>query len=434
MIALLATCLLGCAAPRQEPPPPNVLVILLDDVGHPERQRLTFMDALAAQGYEFTRAYCPGPVCATTRLAMQTGMWPRRLSVGELELNPHVNAGQERIPFAVRFLPELLAPTHDAMLFGKWHGGRALLFGEMNQVTSGPYCQGWGWRAGVPAGPLQAGGTGHYNWYRVENGDGFLSVEYTTDAIVSEFNAWLGAQTGPWLAWFAPNAPHSPYDPAPGHLDLSDRENYEGAIDYLNQQILAILAALPENTIVVATCDNGTPPDVPAPGYLPGSCKFTLQECGIRVPLVMAGPGIQHGVSDRMVSLLDLPATVAELLGVKIRRGFEDSRSFADTLGPWLGGAPRDFVFAERYSASVDLQTVVERQTETRFLNMQEVMATRWKLRREDADGSGPLPSVDLYFELISDPMELAPVPFTAIPSGVRTRLLAELASLPPRQ
>lgn len=440
MIAALALAALLGGRGGGQAPPPNVLVVVLDDVGLPERPLLLSINALAARGVEFTRAYATCSVCSPTRLALQTGMYSRRLSVGDLELNAHLmNNSQERIPLRVRFLPDLFDRTHDACGFGKWHLGRAPLKGEMNQSTSGPFCQGWDWRAGIltgigSAGTPGAGGTSHYDWPRFEQGDLFMSTEYTTDAVVESFHDWLQEQDGPWLAWFAPFAPHRPFDPPPGRDNGTPRENFEHTLTYLDERLSAIFEAVPEDTVIIVTSDNGTNPDIPAPGYAVGSCKVTMQECGIRVPLVMAGPGIlPQPPSHRLVSLVDVPATLAELLGSPIERGFVDSRSFANALDPTLLGTPgRPYVFAERYTPAVDLQALVEDVTSTRFLATGEVAPTQWKLRREDPDGAGPLPPVDLIFELLSDPMETSPR--QDVPAGVRARLLDELAELPPRE
>ena len=83
------------------------------------------------------------------------------------------------------------------------------------------------------------------------------------------------------------------------------------------------------------------------------------------------------------MSCVDIPATMAELAGVEIQKGFDDSHSFADELGAWAGAPERSFVFTERYSATYDDEAVIEKT---------------WKLRRVDPDGTGPLPAVDSFY------------------------------------
>ncbi|MFN9379968.1 MAG: sulfatase-like hydrolase/transferase, partial [Bacteroidota bacterium] len=64
---------------------PNFLVIILDDLndwieplkGHP--QTLTpNLNKLASQGIVFSQAYCQAPICAPSRAALFSGMYPSR--------------------------------------------------------------------------------------------------------------------------------------------------------------------------------------------------------------------------------------------------------------------------------------------------------------------------------------------------------------------
>src|SRR5688572_16680130 len=62
-------------------PRPNVLFIAVDDLndwlgclgGHPQAKTPN-MDALAARGVNFARAYCASPVCNPSRTALMTGL------------------------------------------------------------------------------------------------------------------------------------------------------------------------------------------------------------------------------------------------------------------------------------------------------------------------------------------------------------------------
>jgi arylsulfatase A-like enzyme len=71
--------------PASQAPPnrPNVLFIAVDDLndwtgflkGHPQT-RTPNLDALAARGMVFTRAYCAAPACNPSRVAILTGVMP----------------------------------------------------------------------------------------------------------------------------------------------------------------------------------------------------------------------------------------------------------------------------------------------------------------------------------------------------------------------
>jgi arylsulfatase A-like enzyme len=93
------------------------------------------------------------------------------------------------------------------------------------------------------------------------------------------------------------------------------------------------------NTYVVFMSDNGAPggprnADNNRP--LKGG-KGTLYEGGVRVPLIIAGPGIEPGYSPRAVSGTDLFATFASWAGV----AFESQES--EDLAPLLEGKPGQF-------------------------------------------------------------------------------------------
>src|SRR5688572_28303740 len=81
---------IGRAAPTTQPTRPNVVLIVADDLGYGDiscyRQDpanvdspvfTPHIDALAAQGVKFTRAYAM-PMCSPSRAALLTGRFPQR--------------------------------------------------------------------------------------------------------------------------------------------------------------------------------------------------------------------------------------------------------------------------------------------------------------------------------------------------------------------
>ena len=71
------------AAPR----PPNLVLILIDDLGATDLGcygssffRTPHLDRMAAEGMRFTQAYACGPVCSPTRASLMTGQHPARLN------------------------------------------------------------------------------------------------------------------------------------------------------------------------------------------------------------------------------------------------------------------------------------------------------------------------------------------------------------------
>ena len=434
MIALLLPLLLQLPAPA---PMRNVLVIVGDDIGWTERSRLTALDVLAANGVTFNRAYS-WPVCSPTRHAALYGRYPRRAGIGDV-ISAHcddscLSPAPDRLNVS---LAEALKPTHRTALFGKWHLGRAAVANGVDLLAvteSGPFVSGFDvWRAGNPNSIAQGPGSdGYWDWYRVDDEQVFEShTTYATDAQLGAWRDWWKNTAPRRFAWLGFSAAHAPYDAPPGSTFFSyppTRNKYLAVVDYLDGAISSLLSDVDlTDTYVVYFSDNGTPNDV-APSGLPGNhWKGTTFEGGVRVPLIIAGPGISEGaVSNRLVSLADLPATLLELTGVE-SRGFEDSRSFADELGNWPGEPARSWVFTERYgvsssgnpypSAGYDDQAIIEQD---------------WKLRVWDVDGPGlAMPKEAIYY-LVTDPNEVSPIDPDVLPVE-SARLHAALASVAPR-
>jgi len=406
--------LLACSAPSAQQPK-SCLVIILDDVGAGDVTPTTTpkLCAIADGGMRFTRAYS-WPVCCPSRYAALFGRYPRRNGVGDLDFNAF-QASHRRLPNDLLSLAELVKPTHATAIIGKWHLGRADLTGGMNQVASGPFAQGFDiWHAGNPTvidtGP---GASGYYSWNRVTQGTVSLSINYATDVQVDDFTDWWTATAGPKFCWLSFAAAHAPFDVPPGHGQKTlVRDQYLGVLDYLDGAIDQALASVDmDETYVFIFGDNGTPEEAKQAGGPTGHWKGTTFEGGVRVPLIVLGPGVGVGESARLVSLMDVPATACEILGTTIH-GMDDSQSFADDLGSWAGSEARTWVFAERYLSGHDEMAAIE---------------ASWKLIIENG--------VESIYYLPNDPLEMNPLD-PAIPAlaTISARLHAEIQSLPARQ
>jgi uncharacterized sulfatase len=141
MKSLLVSCLaLTAVLPaRAATAPPNVLFILIDDLGARdlggEGARLAespHLDHLARQGLRFTAGYAPAPICSASRASLLTGRSPARLHF-EFVTKPvgaKAPAGTRlvqpafpvNLPLEEISLAELLSPAGYVTGFlGKWH-------------------------------------------------------------------------------------------------------------------------------------------------------------------------------------------------------------------------------------------------------------------------------------------------------------------------
>lgn len=123
-------CVLSLVGCRTTPaPPPNILIILADDLGYgdvscynPESRVSTpSLDALAAQGMRFTDAHSPSTVCTPTRYSLLTG----RMCFRGGKTTVFTGAGgPSLIKDELLTLPELLRDAgYRTATFGKWHIG-----------------------------------------------------------------------------------------------------------------------------------------------------------------------------------------------------------------------------------------------------------------------------------------------------------------------
>jgi len=105
---------------------PNIILIMTDQQrfdamsahGNPIC-RTPNLDALAARSVDFTRAYCPMPLCSPSRATLMTG---RTIVSHRVFSNNHVPLPEDEITFT-----ELLADSgYSCALSGKWHLGNEL--------------------------------------------------------------------------------------------------------------------------------------------------------------------------------------------------------------------------------------------------------------------------------------------------------------------
>ena len=109
VIFLLSCCsvLIACQEDQQAPQRPNILWIVSEDnsawLGSYGDELATTprLDALAAEGIRYTRAYSNAPVCAPSRAALITGAYP--IAYG----TEHMRSGF-KIPEEIRFYPSFL--------------------------------------------------------------------------------------------------------------------------------------------------------------------------------------------------------------------------------------------------------------------------------------------------------------------------------------
>jgi arylsulfatase A-like enzyme len=159
--------------------------------------------------------------------------------------------------------------------------------------------------------------------------------------------------SGPFFLEFATHDPHVPRVPHPRFVGKSGCGVRGDAIvefDWCVGQIMKTLDELnvASNTVVILSSDNGPvvndgyddSSDLDLNGHTPAGPlrggKYWVYEGGTRVPFIVHWPGrVRPGVSDALISLVDLTASFAALTGQKIPAG--DAPDSINVLQALLG-------------------------------------------------------------------------------------------------
>lgn len=327
---------LGCAgaacvtlAAANPPTPPNIILILADDLGygdlgvHGSSQIATpNIDRLAASGVRFTQGYVSSSVCAPSRAGLLTGR--NQVSFGfdnNLAENQRgYDAEYLGLPVGEKTIANRLrAVGYATGMVGKWHLGDRPQFHPLKRGFE----EFWGFLGGghsyfptVPAGRVEP---------KLECNFGPAgAITYLTDDITDQSIAFVRRHRDhPFFLYAAYNAPHAPMQARADDLARfsqipdKNRRTYCAMVARLDFQIGRLLdavkdAGLAEKTLIVFLSDNGGPVDQNASLNAPlRGQKGTLLEGGVRVPFFISLPGqLPAGVVyDQPVSSLDLAPT-----------------------------------------------------------------------------------------------------------------------------
>ena len=316
------------AAEAQTPRPPNVVVILVDDMGYGDIGsygvtdiRTPHLDRLAREGVRFTDFYANGPVCTPTRAALMTGRYQQRVGLEWALLPADRDAG---LPATEPTLPRLLRDRgYRTGMFGKWHLGF--------RPDVGPNAHGFEEFFGLLSGNVDM----YSHRYRTgapdlwENDRPVERKGYLTDLLTDRAVGFIEQNAGsPFFLYVAYNAVHWPFQ-VPGRPgDVRNeatwfdgtRADYARMTESMDAGVGRILAVLDRlklasNTLVIFTNDNGGERlSRNAPFF---HHKATLWEGGIRVPCLVRWPGrIAAGAVSKQVSAtFDLTPTILAATG-----------------------------------------------------------------------------------------------------------------------
>jgi len=344
LVHFLCAMLLCCAVLQPAAgSPPNVVLILVDDLGWTDLScygskfyETPHIDRLAASGVRMTCGYSACTVCSPTRAAVLTGKYPARLHITDwiaghqrpfAKLRPPAwtqHLPHEEVTIAEMFKAYGYATAH----VGKWHLGEE----EYGPLTQGFAVNIGGNHRGQPPAyffPYER------NEIKLPGLSAGQPNEYLTDRLTDEASGFITANKDrPFLLYLPHYGVHTPLQAKPEKIaryaakaDSSNPQHhatYAAMIESLDEGIGRLIGHLDklqrrERTIIVFTSDNGGLElnQVTANDPLRAG-KGSAYEGGVRVPLIVSyPPAIKAGTtSDVPAMSIDLLPTLMNLCGL----------------------------------------------------------------------------------------------------------------------
>ena len=357
LLLRLIACLVAVAAFTVSARPPNVVLIMADDMGYEclgVNGSLSYqtprLDELAANGLRFTRAFST-PLCTPSRVQIMTG----RYNVFNYEEFGYLNP-------ALRTFGHLMQDAgYATMIAGKW---------QLNGISHGPEkFEGWD-------DPMRPGQAGFDEWslWQVtqpkkvaerfwdplieQNGEvlhGELAGSYGPDHFTDYICDFIERKKDePFFVYYPMVLVHDPFISTPDSADpaATGQEAFADMMRYADKlvgRIVDKLAAegLLDTTLILFTGDNGTDRTITsriAERAVAGGKGLTIDD-GIHVPLIAhwAGTTPAGKVTDQLMDFTDFKATLAALTQLEAPT-VSDGVSFLPALRG-EAGSEREWVF-----------------------------------------------------------------------------------------
>ena len=348
---LLATLLARAPATADELPPPNVVVIFMDDMGYADinpfgsnKYKTPNLNRMADEGRKFTDFVVSSAVCSASRAALMTGCYHRRVGI-QGALGPKSNIGINADEVTLAEICK--SKGYATAVFGKWHLGHHPKFLPINHGFDEYY--------GIPYSndmwPLhpqsvaqrQKDPNAKISWPALPmiRATTKAGIKIVNEDVQPDDQRQMTREFTERAVNFIKNNTETPfflYVPHPMvHVPLYVSDEFFGKsrsglfgdvmmeIDWSVGQILGAIEdiGVERNTLVIFTSDNG-----PWLSYGQHSGKATplregkgtMFEGGYREPTIMWWKGkIPAGSTcDQLCSTIDILPTVAKLIGAKL--------------------------------------------------------------------------------------------------------------------
>lgn len=421
-----------------EPPRPNILLMLSDDIrwnalscmGHPHI-KTPHIDQLAQEGVLFENTFCTTSLCSPSRASILSGLYAHAHGV--------TNNFTEYPADMPTFPRQLQAAGYQTAYVGKYH------MGEENDEP----------RPGFDYFVTHKGQGQYFDTEFNFNGQERKVVKgYYTTVVTDMAEEWIEQRQGdqPWMLMIGQKAPHSFYFPEPKYehafdqveinyphsaYQLSDKPEWlqkrlttwhgiygpifewrkdfpdtsaAGVLDFQNMvraymgtilslddsmgRLVKLLKERGEldNTVVIFMGDNGL-----LEGEHGMVDKRTMHEASIRIPMVMRYPklnGGQHKREKAQVLTVDVAPTLCELAGVKPL-----TNTHGRSMVKLLNAGDEQWRKAWFYHYNYEKQFPYTP-------NIRGIRTDRWKLIRYPHGDGRPDRHMGELYDLANDPFE----------------------------
>jgi len=389
MVCILAAALFAFASMSHASEKPNIVFILIDDLGYgdvqtlnPERGKIATpnLDTLAREGMTFTDAHTSSSICTPSRYSLMTGRYGWRTHLQKMVIwgyDPPL-IPEERMTVASL----LKKQGYRTAIIGKWHLGLKMPT-KGNAPLSIEGFSNVDWSGKISGGPCDLGFDSFFGisgsldmapLIYIED-DRFVGEctrlrvmeqhvkkpvhpcpeDFETinvlDDLAEKAVDYIKQQDGsePFFAYIPLTSPHRPIEPTPPWQGKSQVGEYGDFVMQTDDVVGRIVTAvddqgLKENTLIIVTSDNGCSIvamrlRLEKMDHYPGGpfrgAKGSIWDGGHRVPFFVRWPAVVKAgsTSDQLICLTDFFATCAELTGAKVPAGAgEDSVSFVPAL------------------------------------------------------------------------------------------------------
>lgn len=339
------------------PPPPNLVVVLVDDMGYADlgcygqtRYTTSRLDRLAREGVRFTDFYASQPICSASRASLLTGVYANRLGIHGA-LGPRSRHG---IHADETTLGELCRRAgYATAAFGKWHVGHLPAFLPLrhgfDEFYGIPYSLDM-WPHHPTSGKnfpdlptIEDEGVVGYNTDQTR-----CTTDLTNRTV--DFIRQQHAAKRPFFVYLAHPMPHVPLQVSAERSGASGAGLYGDVIQEIDWSVGRVLDTLAElgideNTLVLFMSDNGpwlSYGDHAGRADPLREGKLTVFEGGVRVPFIARWPGVLPNgrVVHAPAMTIDVFPTIAELL--RLLPAVADRPIDGRSLWPLLSGTSEE--------------------------------------------------------------------------------------------